>query len=98
MKNATVSARVESDIKQEAEAVLQKLGVPASVVINALYRQIIDKQAIPFPLTLHQEPKTLDQMTVEEINVKLQQAYMQSLKQEGRPAVDVFDELEASLK
>ena len=35
MKDATVSARVEYDVKSEAEEILQKLGVPVSVVINS---------------------------------------------------------------
>ena len=41
MKDSTVSARVENNVKIEAEEILQKLGVPVSVVINSLYRQII---------------------------------------------------------
>ena len=32
MKDATVSARVEYDVKSEAEEILQKLGVPVSTV------------------------------------------------------------------
>ena len=44
MKDATVSARVECNVKNEAEDILQKLGVPVSVVINSLYRQIIYNQ------------------------------------------------------
>ena len=50
MKDSTVSARVENDIKNEAEDILQKLGVPVSVVINSLYRQIIYHHGIPFSL------------------------------------------------
>ena len=33
----TVSVRVENSVEIEAEDILQKLGVPVSVVINALY-------------------------------------------------------------
>lgn len=32
MKDSTVSARVENNVKIEAEEILQKLGVPVSVV------------------------------------------------------------------
>lgn len=35
MKDSTVSARVENNVKIEAEDILQKLGVPVSVVINS---------------------------------------------------------------
>ena len=52
MKNATVSARVEYDVKNEAEEILEQLGIPVSVVINSLYRQIIFKHGIPFSLTV----------------------------------------------
>lgn len=48
LKDSTVSAHVETDIKQEAEDILQKLGIPVSVVINSLYRQIIFTKGIPF--------------------------------------------------
>ena len=44
MKDSTVSARVENTKKTEAEDILQKLGVPVSVVINSLYRQIISSR------------------------------------------------------
>ena len=94
MKDATVSARVEYDVKTEAEDILQKLGVPVSVVINSLYRQIIYQRGIPFSLVLPAEPKALDNMTKAEFDAKLQHSYDQSLNSEGRPLEAVFDELE----
>lgn len=98
MKDATVSARVEYDIKTEAEGILEKLGIPVSVVINSLYRQIIYRNGIPFSLTLPTEPETLDMMTMEELNKKLQHSYDQSLTGAGRDFNSVFDELERSLE
>ena len=97
MKDATVSARVEYGVKAEAEEILQRLGVPVSVVINSLYRQIIYRHGVPFALTIPAEPKTLDSMTETEWNAKLQHSYEQSLAGEGRPFEEVFDELESGL-
>ncbi|MBR1691320.1 MAG: type II toxin-antitoxin system RelB/DinJ family antitoxin [Lachnospiraceae bacterium] len=97
MKDATVSARVEYDIKNEAEEILQKLGIPVSVVINSLYRQIIYRHGVPFSLILPSEPKTLDSMTSEQMSAKLQHSYEQSLLGEGRPFNEVFDEAERGL-
>jgi addiction module RelB/DinJ family antitoxin len=97
MKDATVSARVEYDIKAEAEDILQRLGIPVSVLINSLYRQIIYRNGIPFSLSIPQEPVTLDTMTTDELDAKLQHSYEQSLKGEGRPFNDVFDDLERNL-
>ena len=97
MKDATVSARVEYDVKTEAEEILQKLGIPVSVVIDSLYRQIIFTRGIPFSLTLPPMPKTLDMMTEEELHERLQRGYEQSLQGEGRPAGEVFAGLKRDL-
>ena len=70
MKDATVSARVEYDIKTEAEDILQQLGIPVSVLINSLYRQIIYRHGIPFSLTIPATPKTIDTMTQAELDMK----------------------------
>ena len=40
-KSANVTARVQPEIKQQAEAILEQLGLPVSVLIDTLYRQII---------------------------------------------------------
>lgn len=97
MKDATVSVRVECNVKNEAEEILQNLGIPVSVVINALYRQIIYRHGIPFSLTVPAGPRAMDSLTEEELNAMLDHSYQQSLKGQGRPAGDVFDELEKSL-
>ena len=41
IKNATVNARIDENIKDQAEDILKQLGIPVSVVINTLYHQII---------------------------------------------------------
>ena len=97
MKDSTVSARVECGVKTEAEEILQKLGIPVSVVINSLYRQIIYRRGVPFSLTIPSEPRTMDTLATAELDAKLQHSYNQSLAGQGRPMSDVFDELERSL-
>lgn len=96
MKDSTVSARVEFDIKNEAEDILQKLGIPVSVLINSLYRQIIYSHGVPFSLTIPAVPQTLDSLSADELNAKLQHSYQQSLSDEGKPFNEVFDALEGS--
>ncbi len=98
MKNGTVSARVEANIKTEAEEILRDLGIPVSVLINSLYRQIIYTHSIPFALALPREPRTLDQLSAAELNAKLAHSYEQSLAGQGRPLAEVFDELEGGLR
>ena len=40
-KSAKVTDRVQPEIKKQAEAVLERIGLPVSVLIDTLYRQII---------------------------------------------------------
>ena len=97
MKDATVSARVQSDIKAEAEEILKNLGIPVSVLINSLYRQIIYRHGVPFELTVPAAPATMDILTKEELARKLQHSYDQSLNGQGVSANHFFDELERDL-
>ena len=59
-KTATVSARIDEDVKDQAEDIMRQLGIPVSVVINTLYHQIINKNGIPFTLTLSDSDKDKD--------------------------------------
>ena len=97
MKDATVSARVEYSVKTEAEDILQRLGIPVSVVINSLYRQIIFHNGVPFSLTIPLQPKTIDTMSDAELNAKLQHSYEQATAGKSHPFREVFDELEEGL-
>ena len=91
-KNATVSCRIEEDIKVQAEEILDQLGLPVSIVIGSLYRQIIDKGGIPFSLTIRKDNNF--GYTDEELKAKLEHSYQQVLRQEGAPMNEVFDRLE----
>ena len=51
-KSANVTARVRPEIKQQAEAVLDKIGMPVSVLIDTLYRQIIMTGGVPYSLSV----------------------------------------------
>ncbi len=66
-KTANVTARVLPEIKQQAECVLEKLGIPVSVLIDSLYRQIIMTNSIPYSLSVPTVP-TRDKMTDEQFD------------------------------
>ena len=40
-KETTVRARMDEDLKEEAEAILRKLGLTTSQAINLYFRQIV---------------------------------------------------------
>lgn len=92
-KSANVLARIEPEIKEQAESIMSKLGLPASVVINALYKQIILTKSIPFSLSLPKEPATLDSMTTEEFSSIMEKGLSQAKSGQSRPVADVFADL-----
>ena len=70
-KSANVTARVQPEIKRQAEAVLARFGLPVSVLIDTLYRQIIMTGGVPYSLTVPDLP-TRGSMTDEQFNVMLE--------------------------
>jgi addiction module antitoxin, RelB/DinJ family len=97
-KSANVLARVEPEVKEQAESIMSQLGLPASVVINALYKQIIMTKSIPFSLALPKEPATLDSMTTEEFDFIMKKGLSQAQSNQSRPVADVFADLRRKLQ
>ena len=51
-KSATVYARIEPEVKEQAEQILTTLGIPASNAITIFYKQIILHNGLPFDVTI----------------------------------------------
>ena len=74
IKTANVTARVQPEIKAQAEAVLDRIGIPVSVLIDTLYRQIIMTGGIPYSLSVPRIA-TLDGRTKEQFDAMMQEGY-----------------------
>ncbi len=92
-KTANVLARVEPDVKEKAEDILNQLGVPASVVINMLYKQIIMTKSIPFPLSIPNAPLARDEMSKEEFDAMMGKGLAQAKAEQGVPLDEAFASL-----
>ncbi len=68
LKTANVNSRIKLVIKQQAESILERLGIPRSVAIDMYYRQIIAHNGIPFSLTLPAMVPARDEMTTAQFN------------------------------
>ena len=49
-KTAYLNARIDPDLKTEAEAVFEKIGLTSSQAITLFYKQVSLQQGIPFAL------------------------------------------------
>jgi addiction module RelB/DinJ family antitoxin len=76
-KSATLNLRVNPTVKQRAEDVLSRLGIPMSTAIDMYLNQISLTGGIPFSVTLPKAPQSVnaDLMTEDEIHAKLQEGY-----------------------
>lgn len=89
-KTANVLARVEPDVKEQAEAIMAKLGVPASTVINMLYKQIIMTRSIPFSLSIPNAPTARDEMDAAAFDTMMGEGLAQAKAGQGVPLNDAF--------
>lgn len=88
-KSANVTARVQPEIKQQAEAILDKIGLPVSVLIDTLYRQIIMTGGVPYSLIVPNLPAR-DSMTNDQFNAMMEKGYHQAKIGEGLSVDEAF--------
>lgn len=94
MKSANVTARVEPDVKDKAEAILNELGIPTSTAINMFYRQIVLWNGLPFrPAKPPVRPIRRDEMTDEAFNARMAEGLAQAKANQSEAMEDVFEGL-----
>ena len=59
-KTATLNLRVNPSVKQRAEDVLSRLGIPMSTAIDMYLNQISLTGGIPFSISLPKAPQSLN--------------------------------------
>ncbi len=72
-RTSNIYVRVEPEIKEQAENVLEQLGIPMSNAISVFLRQIVLQKGIPFEMKLP-ERKLLDMsaLSEEEFNAEIE--------------------------
>ena len=66
-KSANLYARIEPEVKEQAEAILSALGIPASNAITMFYKQVILQRGLPFEVKLPEHPRDVSRMTAEQM-------------------------------
>ena len=75
-KSASVYARIDPNLKEQAEAILSALGIPTSNAIDMFFKQIVLRRGLPFDVRIPYEvPVSLASLTPEELNAELEQGY-----------------------
>ena len=75
-KTANVFTRVDPQIKEQAENILNQLGIPMSNAVGMFLRQIVLQNGIPFEMKLPaSKPLSYHQLSAEEFDAALQEGY-----------------------
>lgn len=97
-KTANLYARIEPDVKEQAESILEALGIPASNAINMFYKQIILHKGLPFPVRLPDGlPLDISRMSREEIDTELKKGMADIETGRTKPVDEAFVEIRKEL-
>ena len=97
VKTANVTARIQPNIKEQAEAILDRLGIPVSVFIGMTYRQVIMRDGVPFSLDIPDKLVTRDSITQAEFDTMMQTGFAQAKKNDSVSVDEAFNQLKSEI-
>lgn len=72
-RTSNIYVRVEPEIKEQAENVLEQLGIPMSNAISVFLRQIVLQKGIPFEMKLpERKPLDISMLSEKEFNAEIE--------------------------
>ncbi len=93
-KSANLYARIEPDLKNQAEAILSALGIPASSAITMFYKQVVLQNGLPFEVRLPAAQHIdISSITDDQVNKKLEKGYADIAAGRTKSAKSVFDDI-----
>lgn len=93
-KSANLYARIEPDVKEQAESILASLGVPASSAINMFYKQIILNRGLPFEVKIPTaKPMNMTKLSEGELNTELEKGYADMTAGRTKPVSQAFADI-----
>ncbi|MDO5062031.1 MAG: type II toxin-antitoxin system RelB/DinJ family antitoxin [Peptostreptococcaceae bacterium] len=94
-RTSNIYVRVEPDIKEQAEAVLEKLGIPMSNAVSIFLRQVVMQNGLPFEVKIPRT-KPLSLSNLSEVEFYAEMLKADNDFENGRTYS--FDEVEDALK
>ena len=93
-KTANLYARIEPDVKEQAEGILSALGISASNAINMFYKQIILQRGLPFEVKMPAS-RLVDASVLSdaEMDVELDKGYADMKTERTKSAKSAFADI-----
>ena len=75
MSKTSISIRLDSEVKEQAQQVFNNLGMDMTTAINIFLRQAIQYQGLPFDVRLDENRKLLEVLTDLDQNRNMSQSF-----------------------
>ena len=93
-RTSNVFARVEPELKEQAESILSQLGIPMSNAIGLFLQQAVLQRGIPFDVKLPQHRSVaLGSLNEVDFNAEIEKGFADMVTGRMRPAEEVFSDL-----
>ena len=93
-KTANIFARVEPEVKEQAEKVLEHLGISMSNAIDIFLRQVVLQRGIPFDVKLPQNKLlSLEDLNEEQFNAEIEKGMADLSSGNVVPVEKVFNRM-----
>lgn len=96
-KTANVTARIQPNIKEQAEAILERLGIPVSVFIDMTYRQVIMRDGVPFSVDIPDKLVTRDSLSEAEFDAMMSTGLAQAKRNDSVSVEEAFNRIKAEM-
>jgi DNA-damage-inducible protein J len=93
-RTSNLFARVEPEIKEQAEKVLEQLGIPMSNAIGMFLRQVVIRRGIPFDMRLPiKKPLSMDELSEGQFNAEMEKGIAAIAAGKVKSAQEVADRM-----
>lgn len=94
-KTANLYVRIEPSLKEQAEQILNAIGLPPSSAITMFYKQVVMQQGLPFDAKInYRKPLDVATMTKARLNEELEKGYQDILEGRVSGIEEVFSALD----
>lgn len=91
-RTSNIYTRVDPETKEQAEAILDRLGIPMSNAIGMFLKQIVIQKGIPFEIKLPaSEPLSISSMTKEQFDLEMKKG-MDDIAEGRVVSIDAVEE------
>lgn len=93
-KTTNLYVRLEPGLKEQAETVLEQLGIPMSNAVNIFLKQVVMQRGIPFDVKLPAtKPVGVSGLTESKLDAELEKGFADLVRGNTKPAEKIFSDI-----